>query len=90
MQENSEKKSLFQQFWEKVQIGHSSAMKERIVQECGISRATWASWVSGRSMPDTENQLIIHIVAQQSGYDTCFFDGNAKFKLDENKNIVLA
>lgn len=90
MQENSEKKSLFQEFWEKVQVGHSTALKERIVQECGISRATWAAWVGGRSMPDTENQLIIHIVAQQAGYNTGFFEKNAKFKLDENKNIVLA
>ena len=56
-------KTEFQQWIEAIPHVHYAEIRSLIIEKCGVSRTTFASWVRGDTSPDLDKRVTIAVVA---------------------------
>ncbi len=70
----TKKKTEFQKWIEAVPHVDYSRIRGKIIEDCGVSRATFASWARGASSPDLDNRVTITVIANRYNESLPFKD----------------
>ena len=66
--------------------GDYEQIRAQVITECGVSRATFASWLRGDTSPDSDNRITITVIAYRYDNERLPFS-NMTAELDEEGEI---
>ncbi len=81
-------KTEFQQWIEQIPHVDYARIRSSIIEECNVSRATFASWARGETSPDLDKRVTITVIAYRYDGDTLPFK-NMFIEFDEEGEIQV-
>ena len=77
-------KTEFQKWIGNIKHENYAPIRDAIIKECGVSRATFASWSRGATSPDLDKRVTIAVIAYNYNEEIPF--GNMYIDHDEEGN----